>query len=103
MADSINLFFDEDGLARVYDDTYDIVIHCESKEEQDKVLATLNRKWIPCSKGLPKTKGMYYVTTKGKQEVARFVFTGTDSSKEYWRRNVLAWMPTPEPYRGKSE
>ena len=59
-------------------------------------------RWTPCSERLPKTKGMYYVTTKGKQEVARFVFTGTDSSKEYWRRNVLAWMPLPEPYKGGS-
>lgn len=49
MADSINLIFDEDGVARIYDDTYDITIHCESQEEQDAVLAKLNRRWIPCS------------------------------------------------------
>ena len=42
MTDSINLIFDEDGVAREYDDTYDVVIHCESKEEQDKVIEYLN-------------------------------------------------------------
>lgn len=73
------------------------------KEDIDEMPTIEAPHWTPCSKGLPKTKGMYYVTTKGKQEVARFVFTGTDSSKEYWRRNVLAWMPLPEPYGGESE
>ncbi len=42
MTDSINIIFDEDGVAREYDDTYDVIIHCESKEEQDKVLEYLN-------------------------------------------------------------
>lgn len=35
--DEIMLMFDEDGYAYEYDDTYDIVIHCESQEEQDEV------------------------------------------------------------------
>jgi hypothetical protein len=32
----------EDGVFKEYDDTYDIVIHCESEEEQDEVLERLN-------------------------------------------------------------
>lgn len=30
----INLIIDKDGVAREYDDTYDITIHCETEEEQ---------------------------------------------------------------------
>ena len=37
MGDGLILIIGEDGVARQYDDTYDIVIHCESAEEQDKV------------------------------------------------------------------
>lgn len=37
----IKLIFDENGVAHEYDDTYDITIHCESLEEQQKVLEIL--------------------------------------------------------------
>ena len=41
MKDGIMLTIGADGKAAVYDDTYDIVIHCESKEEQDRVIHLL--------------------------------------------------------------
>lgn len=41
MKDTIMLMIGEDGKATVYDDTYDIVIHCESQEEQDRVIHLL--------------------------------------------------------------
>ena len=45
----MNIMFDENGVADVYDDTYDIVIHCESEEDQkDERMALKNaRRWIP--------------------------------------------------------
>ena len=42
MSDEIMLVFGEDGVAREYDNTWDIVIHCESEEEQKAVLDKLN-------------------------------------------------------------
>ena len=42
MSDEIMLVFGEDGVAREYDDTWDITIHCESEEEQKVVLEKLN-------------------------------------------------------------
>lgn len=42
MSDEIMLVFGEDGVARKYDDTWDITIHCESEEEQKTVLEKLN-------------------------------------------------------------
>ena len=37
MSDGIMLTIGDDGEATLYDDTYDITIHCESKEEQDEI------------------------------------------------------------------
>ena len=42
----IKAIMQDDGTFKVYDDTYDIIIHCESKEEQDKVEEILNQKSI---------------------------------------------------------
>lgn len=36
------LFCREDGKWAVYDDTYDITIHCESQQEQDKAMELLH-------------------------------------------------------------
>lgn len=43
MSDSIQIYFDEDGIARAYDDTYDITIHCETEEEYNDAMQTLER------------------------------------------------------------
>lgn len=66
MSDSINLMIRDDGVATIYDDTYDITIHCESEEEQHKVVELLNnaqpeQRWIPCSERLPEEDGDYLV------------------------------------------
>lgn len=42
----IKAIMQDDGTFKAYDDTYDITIHCESKEEQDKVKEILNQKSI---------------------------------------------------------
>ena len=50
------VMIDENGVADVYDDTYDIVIHCENEEDQkDARLALKNvRRWVPVTERLPK-------------------------------------------------
>lgn len=37
----ILLAIGEDGIAREYDNTYDVTIHCESKEDQEKLMSSL--------------------------------------------------------------
>ena len=37
MSDGFMLYLDDDGVARHYDDTYDITIHCESEEEMQRM------------------------------------------------------------------
>ena len=54
MTDGIALTIGDDGIARVYDDTYDITIHCESAEEQEKAMELLKAKnphWVPVTDG----------------------------------------------------
>lgn len=41
MADGIMISIGDDGVAKIYDDTYDITIHCKSEEEQDEVVKRL--------------------------------------------------------------
>lgn len=44
--DGIKIIMGDDGIFRKYNDEFDITIHCESKEEQDKVKEILNQKYI---------------------------------------------------------
>ena len=54
------VMIDENGVADVYDDTYDIAIHCESEEDQKEAeLALKNaRRWIPVAERLPELSVM---------------------------------------------
>lgn len=57
------------------------------------------QQWMPCSKGLPKKDGDYYVTTHDGQ-ITRLLFI-KGLSEEYWMQCATAWMPLPEPYKGE--
>ena len=53
--------------------------------------------------GLPLKTVYNYIprnVTDMQGNVVRYVFNANDSSVEYWRRCVKAWMPLPEPYKG---
>lgn len=41
MSDVMKIVQNEDGTFSAYDDTYDAVIHCETEEEQKKVIELL--------------------------------------------------------------
>lgn len=49
---NLEIIIGEDGVGRLYDSTYDITIHCESQEEQDRVLKQLKEAFD----GIPKTE-----------------------------------------------
>ncbi len=42
----LKLIIGDDGVLREYNDEFDIIIHCESKEEQDQVQEILNQEYI---------------------------------------------------------
>lgn len=118
MNDEIMIMFDDDGTAREYRDDFDITIHCETKEEQEKVWKRLAQDdWIPCSKDLPKAEygeSKTVLTTcclrNPKNDSYRWLeqlyFNGGVwcwPTGETYVQRVLAWKPLPEPYRGEQE
>lgn len=109
MTDDIMLTIGEDGKASLYDDTYDITIHCESQEEQDEVKRVLQNAphWIPVTERLPKEDGNYLVSGKwgsGKEAVGDCLFSVEDGYfQTAWNFDVLAWCELPEPYKGVTE
>ena len=77
----------------------------------DALSAETLQGWIPCSEGLPKTMGEYLITvlsnpSKNPTTSAAFYSTlkkefGTFKPSGEWEKwDVVAWMPTPEPYKG---
>jgi hypothetical protein len=64
MSDVMEFVQNEDGTFSTYDDTYDIVIHCETEEEQKKVIERLSTDWIPVTERFPEEDGRYLVTFK---------------------------------------
>lgn len=106
MSDEMILIKNEDGTFSTYNDAYDIVVHCETKEEQKKVIERLKAiNWIPASERLPEASGTYQVTcidgriyrstyAKFQCKLKRWELTGVRS---YWK--VIAWMSLPKPYK----
>lgn len=125
MSDGIMLSIGDDGIARAYDDTYDITIHCESREEQEEVRKALESipRWISCSERMPKehewlgtkrfgtTKSdevyVTFETPKGERFCKHVSFQNGKVSG-YDQRFIdaickgsrpVAWKPLPDPCR----
>lgn len=115
MNDGIMLTIGDDGEATLYDDTYDITIHCESKEEQDEVRNALEniRYWIPCRKRLPEEDvDVLCQTISGAKLVASYGFLNPWSKEKGWitsefnrlsKEMIEAWMPLPESFKWVTE
>ena len=125
MSDGFMLYLDDDGVARHYDDTYDITIHCESEEEQQKAIEQLKSlQWIPCSERLPEEDTEVLISYRYKKgegdtdhvninitSYGTTCFGGREiHTLKEWRQpfdyfhanyEVIAWMPLPEPYKGE--
>lgn len=116
MSDEMMLVQNKDGTCSVYDDTYDVVIHCETEEEQKKVIERLkSTNWIPVSERLPDPDkyiaisldncdipaiGRYTVDDEGGG-----TFRVGDQDESFLELNLFvnAWMPLPEPYKEGEE
>ena len=103
----------EDGVLSEYDDTYDVTIHCSSKEDQDQTVKIIKESnWIPTSERLPNEQE-FKTHYRRNYHAAEFIVTingATKSTTLYFKNgfwfdeennyyNVLAWKPLPEPYR----
>lgn len=113
MSDELMLMINDDGVAKVYDDTYDITIHCESEEEQKRVLEVINRnRWVPCSERFPKQGDLVLCSDRAGCVHYGFwggfghnFYTATTAVADGWWRtpDVVAWMEMPEPWEGDAE
>ena len=104
MTDDILLTIGEDGKASLYDDTYDITIHCESKEEQDEVKRVLQNvpHWIPVTERLPDNSRNVLITSKGGVSMAWYngsYFEKGASTHHRKMKTVTAWCELPESYK----
>lgn len=116
MRDEILFIKNEDGTFSTYNDAYDIVVHCETKEEQEEVIERLKAtNWIPVSERLPEEDGRYLVTFKygikvcmvGYGSCKRTVlgypighgWYSLEEAQYYAEDSIIAWMPLPEPYK----
>ena len=50
--------------------------------------------WIPCTERLPEEDGRYWISTKSLTCEDYF----KDGEFEFFRSNVRAWMPLPDPW-----
>jgi hypothetical protein len=105
MSDGIKIYPTEDGRWDVYDDTYDIVIHCTDQEEQEGIAATLRNcmSWHDVSKELPEKSDNYLVTIEDsapnyERHVCISYCAITGSSYIWSASNVKAWMEMPVPF-----
>lgn len=96
----------EDGVLSEYDDTYDVVIHCTCKEDQEQTVKLIkDSNWIPVSERLPED-GTYLCTLDGELCGIDEPFTGMcgiENGKWDEEGCVIAWRPLPEPYRPTEE
>ena len=127
MSDGMTFVQNEDGAFSAYDDSYDVVIHCETEEEQKKVIERLKAKnWIPVSERLPEEYDSIFAKFKGTDNWKRGMFEKTSkyviatvifddgavlveqahTIDGIWRTDnevlggtVVAWMEYPEPYK----
>ena len=127
MSDEMMFVQNKDGTFDVYDDSYDVVIHCKTEEEQKKVIERLKAKnWIPVSERLPEEYDSIFAKLKGTDNWKRGMFEKTSkyviatvafddgtvlveqahTTDGIWRTDnevlggtVVAWMDYPEPYR----
>lgn len=106
----ITLTLNEDGVAEVYDDTYDITINCESEEEQGRVVGMLEcfRDWIPVEEQLPEEKTEVLVCFKNGTVQSLWQNWKNDGLGDYFDDDlmpteVIAWRSLPEPYKPKEK
>ena len=85
---------------------------CIDDEVYPIILKEMKREWIPTSLCLPKEDRPVLVSVKTKARLPKWVekptyYYVTDIDVYYdngWRengKNVVAWQPLPEPYKGE--
>jgi len=109
---SILCTVDKDGVLSLYDDTYDVVIHCSNKEDQEQTVKFIeDSNWVPVEERLPETDDYILISFDNtsiidigryeKDEDGGGAFYPGDEDKSYSSIGIFvnAWKPLPEPYK----
>lgn len=111
MNDGIKLMLNDDGVAEVYDDSYDVTIHCETEEEQKWIVDKLNKmRWIPVEERLPDSDKFVLISFENfpipqigryeeDKEGGTWYVGDDDVSCSSCGIFVNAWMPLPERFK----
>lgn len=85
----LQIIQNDDGVFDVYDDTYDITIHCTSQEEQDNVLEKLNRE--KCEDAISRELAL--------EKMADYVASGyADSAEDFEEYSkIICQLPPVKP------
>ena len=77
-------------------------IYLAEKKIEQLPSAQPEQRWIPCSKRLPENRRYVLVTYQHEYGLIDHGITWYGEAEKKWdtSRNVVAWMPLPEPYRG---
>lgn len=113
MTDGLQIIFDENGVADVYDDTYDIVIHCRTEDEYNAAVKHLKDScWVPVGEKLPDVDEHVLLSFENASFVMIGRYTVDDEDSGTFRIGdedesfvendmfVNAWMPLPKPWEG---
>lgn len=106
MSDCIRLVQNEKGEFEIYDDTYDITIHCRSEEEQkkaEKLLDAANRDmyWRKTTEEPPKKEDAdEFWNVFGWYAAAKHAGPVRWDLVALYAIDVPYWMPLPEPPKG---
>lgn len=113
---SIKCIMSEDGVLEEYNDEYDVIIHCENKEQQDKLIERLNRcVWTPVIEKLPETDDYVLLSFSNCTLLLIGRYERDEDGSGAWYVGdcneedtcvsqdlfVNAWMPLPEQYQGE--
>lgn len=107
---------------------FDLVLNTPPEPHKDEhgwvSVKDMLPRWISVEEKLPEEEGQYIVTTKFGIKISSFSnnlykldkydfadykgkqrkgFYNYDSEYGYFEQDILAWMPTPEPYREDEE
>lgn len=90
------------GVTTSWADAYSEV--ADMVEEMPTIEERKTGKWIPCSERLPDMHDEVLVTARGEVSIAWLYVDGKWRSNDMPQpmlRDIIAWMPLPEPWRGE--
>ena len=110
----LKLVENEEGVWELYDDSYDVTIHCETEDEMNRVINILEGKsWISADQP-PKLEEYVLLSFENFSIPLVGMYRNDDDGGAYYIGDdeescishdiiVNAWMPLPEPYRPEKE